>query len=125
MSMARILVVDDSPTVLNMIADMLVEVGHEVLTATNGEDAVRSAIQEQPNLVLLDVILPKINGYQVCRQLKSTPETGHIPVVLVTRKAKDSDRHWGMEQGADDYITKPFDANDLLSVVGRFVPQTG
>jgi len=125
MTTARILVVDDSPMVLSMIADMLAEGGHEVLTAMNGEDAVRSAIQEQPNLVLLDVILPKINGYQVCRQIKSTPETEHIPVVMVTRKAKDSDRYWGMEQGADGYITKPFDANELLSVVGRFVPQTG
>ena len=102
--------------------DMLVKGGYDVVKATDGQEALRLAIEEQPDLVLLDLILPKLNGYQVCRQIKSTPETAHVPVVMITSKAKNSDRQWGLEQGADDYVVKPFEAEDLLEVVGRFVP---
>lgn len=123
MSVPRILVVDDSPTILQLITGMLVDGGYAVLTAADGEEALRLAIEERPALILLDVILPKFNGYQVCRQLKSLPETAHIPVVMITRKAKESDRRWGMEQGADGYITKPFDLHDLLKIVDSFVLQ--
>jgi twitching motility two-component system response regulator PilH len=122
--MAYILVVDDSPTVQQVIAGMLTEGGHEVLTAMDGEEAVQLTVEMHPDLVLLDVILPKLNGYQVCRQIKSMPETADIPVAMLTRKAKESDRQWGMEQGADEYITKPFDANDLLAAIERLIPQT-
>jgi twitching motility two-component system response regulator PilH len=111
--MASILVVEDSPTVLYTTSQMLTDGGHNVLKARDG--------QEKPSLVLLDVILPKLNGYQVCRQLKSTPETAHIPVVMITSKSKERDRHWGMEQGADDYITKPLDGRALLKVVEGLV----
>jgi twitching motility two-component system response regulator PilH len=125
MSMSRILVVDDSPTVLYVVKQMLAEGGYEALAATDGEDALRLASQARPSLILLDLILPKVNGYEVCRQLKSAPETAHIPVVMVTSKTRDADREWGIEQGADDYVTKPFDAQNLLEVIGRFVPQAG
>ncbi len=121
--MSRILVVEDSPTVLYTVSRMLTEGGHQVLTATDGEEAMSLAVQERPNLVLLDVILPKLNGYQVCRRMKSTPATAQIPVIMITSKTKDSDRRWGLEQGADDYVTKPFDARELLAVVDRFVTQ--
>jgi twitching motility two-component system response regulator PilH len=120
--MSRILVVEDSPTVSYIMVDALSKVGYEVLGAADGEEAVRLAIQECPDLILLDVILPKLNGYQVCRRVKSTPETAHIPVVMITSKAKSTDRHWGMEQGADDYIVKPFDTQDLLAIISRFIP---
>lgn len=119
--MSRILVVEDSPTVLYTVSRMLTEGGHQVLTATDGEAAMSLAIREHPNLVLLDVILPKLNGYQVCRRMKSTPATAQIPVIMITSKTKDNDRRWGLEQGADDYVTKPFDARELLAVVDRFV----
>lgn len=119
--MPRILVIDDSPTILYMVTNMIAQGGHETITATNGEQALKMAINQQPDLVLLDVILPRLNGYEVCRQLKSTPQTADIPVVMITSKTKDKDRKWGMEQGADDYITKPFDADDLLDVIKRFV----
>jgi twitching motility two-component system response regulator PilH len=69
------------------------------------------------------VILPKRNGFQVCRQLKSSPATAHIPVVMITSKAKESDRHWGLEQGADGYVTKPFTSDALLDIISQFVPQ--
>jgi twitching motility two-component system response regulator PilH len=120
----RVLVVDDSPTVLYKTSLMLIEGGYEVVKATDGQQALELARQEQPSLVLLDVILPKLNGYQVCRKLKSMPETAHIPVVMVTSKTKDSDRHWGIEQGADSYITKPFEADDLLDVIDALLLQT-
>jgi twitching motility two-component system response regulator PilH len=123
--MSRILVVEDSPTVLYMVSRMLAEGGYQVMTAKDGEEAMSLAIKELPNLVLLDVILPKLNGYQVCRRMKSTPATAQIPVIMITSKTKDTDRRWGFEQGADDYVTKPFDARKLLDVVNRFVPKVG
>lgn len=123
--MSHILIVEDSPTLLYMISHMLTEGGYQVLTAEDGEEAMQLAIQKQPGLVLLDVILPKLNGYQVCRRIKATQETAHIPVIMITSKTRDTDRRWGLEQGADDYVTKPFNAQQLLDVVGRFAPQKG
>jgi twitching motility two-component system response regulator PilH len=123
-SMSRILVVEDSPTVLYTVSRMLTEGGHQVLTATDGEQAMSIVIQEHPNLVLLDVILPKLNGYQVCRRMKAAPATAQIPVIMITSKTKDNDRRWGLEQGADDYVTKPLDARQLLAVIDRFVPRS-
>ncbi len=123
-SMSRILVVEDSPTVLYMVSRMLTEGGHQVLTAKDGEEAMSLVAQEHPSLVLLDVILPKLNGYQVCRRMKSTPATAQIPVIMITSKNRDNDRRWGLEQGADDYVTKPLDARQLLAVVDRFVPRS-
>ena len=120
--MSSILVVEDSPTILYTTSRMLADGGHNVLKARDGQEALRVATEQKPNLVLLDVILPKLNGFQVCRQLKSTPETAHIPIVMITSKSKERDRYWGMEQGADDYITKPFSAEALLKVVECLVP---
>jgi DNA-binding response OmpR family regulator len=120
-TMSRILVVEDSPTILYLMADALVQGGYEVLKATDGTEALRIATEEKPSLVLLDVILPKLNGYQVCRRLKAAPETAGIPVVMITSKSKRTDRHWGLEQGADDYVVKPFETRELLNVIARFV----
>ena len=115
----RILVVEDSPTVAYTLAAALVAGGYEVSKAADGVEALRFAAERQPNLILLDVILPKLNGYQVCRRLKAAPETAQIPVIMLTSKAKEGDRQWGIEQGADAYITKPFNALDLISAVER------
>lgn len=123
--MSRILVVEDSPTALYVVADMLIKAGHQVLKATDGEEALRLAAQEQPELILLDVILPKLNGYQVCRQLKAMPQTQQIPVVMITSKSKSSDRSWGIEQGADGYIVKPVNEEALREVIGHFIPPEG
>jgi twitching motility two-component system response regulator PilH len=120
--MSSILIVEDSPTVLHIVKERLEKVGYEVLEATDGEQALQIASAEKPGLILLDVILPKINGYQVCRKLKAQPYTNAIPVIMLTSKAKDTDRLWGLEQGADAYITKPIDADELLSVIGQFLP---
>jgi twitching motility two-component system response regulator PilH len=119
--MSTILIIEDSPTLLNIASKILEEAGHTVITAMDGEQAVQRAIDAQPDLVLLDVILPGYNGFQVCRVLKSKPETSSIPVVMLTSKDNDRDREWGMAQGAEDYIVKPFKPETLLEVVARFV----
>jgi twitching motility two-component system response regulator PilH len=120
--MDRILIVEDSPTVLHQVKQELVAVGYEVVEATNGEEALHIASDQRPGLVLLDVILPKINGYQVCRKLKAQPGMENIPVIMLTSKSKDSDRHWGMEQGADAYLTKPVETQELLALLAEFLP---
>jgi twitching motility two-component system response regulator PilH len=122
-SMASILIVDDSPTVVHATSRTLAAAGYEILSASDGEEGLRLALEHHPGLVLLDVILPKINGYEVCRRLKAAPETAHLPVIMLTSKTKERDRYWGLEQGADDYITKPFTTEKLLEVARRFVPE--
>jgi twitching motility two-component system response regulator PilH len=122
-TMLRILIVEDSLTILQMASEVLAEAGYQVVQAMNGEDAIEIAASQQPDLILLDLILPKMNGYEVCRQIKSSDQTSHIPVIMITSKTKDSDRYWGMEQGADDYITKPFDVQALVEIIHRYGPQ--
>ena len=116
-----ILVVDDSPTELRLMATTLVQNGYKVETAIDGEEALNKAAGLLPDLVLLDIILPKKNGYQVCRQLKTQPETSHLRVVLVSSKNQDSDRYWGLRQGADTYLTKPFSDSELLKVIHQYI----
>jgi twitching motility two-component system response regulator PilH len=120
MAQATVLVVDDSPTDLKLMLAALQTKGYRTVTAIDGEEALDKAGREHPRLILLDVVLPKKNGFQVCRQLKTSPETKDIKVVLVTSKTQDSDRFWGLKQGADAYLTKPFDDQELLAMVARF-----
>lgn len=112
-----ILCVDDSPTVLHSLTATLTDGGYQVVTAADGEEALLKAVESAPDLVLLDVILPKRNGFQVCRLLKNSPATRDIKVFLVTSKTQDADRYWGIRQGADAYLTKPFTDDDLLRAV--------
>lgn len=121
MTRARILIVDDSPTDISLISAPLLASGFEVITARDGDEAMEKAVAERPNVILLDVVLPKQNGFQVCRELKRNAASGHIPVILVTGKNQPSDRFWGMRQGADEYVTKPFQADALVSSIQRFI----
>jgi twitching motility two-component system response regulator PilH len=114
-----ILIVEDSPTEQRLMQKMLEDRGYRVLLASDGVEAVALAQREKPALVLLDVILPGANGFQICRQLKSAPETRGIRIVLVTSKNQDADKFWGMKQGADEYLTKPFVAEELIASVKR------
>ena len=107
--MARILIVDDSPTEMSKMAKMLEKSGHEVLQATNGADGVALARQEKPDAVLMDIVMPGLNGFQATRQLMKDPETSAIPVIVVTTKDQETDKVWAKRQGAVDYITKPVD----------------
>ncbi|MBM3810370.1 MAG: response regulator [Acidimicrobiia bacterium] len=114
-----ILVVDDSPSELRLMQLALEGKGYQILTAADGEQALQQAELHHPDLIVLDVVLPKKNGYQVCRQIKSGDSTKNIKVIMVTSKNQDSDRFWGLKQGADEYIIKPVQPQDLLASVER------
>jgi twitching motility two-component system response regulator PilH len=120
--MARILVVDDSPTETYRFREILERNGHSVLEATNGADGVAMARSEMPDLVLMDVVMPGLNGFQATRQLTKGVDTAHIPVVIVTTKDQETDRVWGKRQGARDYLTKPVEESFLLQTIAALVP---
>jgi twitching motility two-component system response regulator PilH len=115
----HVLVVDDSPTDRQLVTTLLRKEGYAVTTAVDGEDALEKIAAEPPPLIVLDIILPKMNGYQVLRQLKAAPETRNIKVILVSSKNQESDKYWGLKQGADDYIAKPYPDEALLTAVAR------
>ena len=119
--MARILIVDDSPSQLLGIQRIVEKLGHETLTAEDGAAGVEVAKAELPDLILMDVVMPNLNGFQATRQLSREGSTRDIPVVLVTTKDQDTDRMWGMRQGARAYLTKPFAEADLTDVIGRLL----
>jgi twitching motility two-component system response regulator PilH len=114
-----ILVVDDSPTDLKLMTAPLLSKGYRVITAADGEEALDVAAREHPALIVLDIILPKKNGFQVCRQLKTTPETQDIKIVMLSSKSQDTDRYWGLKQGADEYMSKPFENDQLTALVAQ------
>lgn len=117
MSGKRILVVEDSPTERLITVSVCEKAGYKVITACDGEEAMQMTLDHRPDLILLDVILPKKNGFQVCRQIKSTPEVKETKIIMVTSKSQDSDRFWGIKQGADGYLTKPFQDGELLDLI--------
>ncbi len=120
MAKKRVLVVDDSPTDRQVAIMALQKQGYEVTTAVDGEDALEKIAAERPPLVVLDIVLPKMNGYQVLRELKTAPETRDIKVILLSSKNQEADRFWGLKQGADDYIAKPCPDETLLAAVARY-----
>ena len=115
--MARILIVEDSPTQAMSLTRLLKKHGHDVLTAKDGAEGVEVAKAELPDLVLMDVVMPKINGFQATRQITKDPSTRHIPVIIVTTKDQETDKVWGKRQGARDYLTKPVDEATLLKTL--------
>src|SRR5258708_1089655 len=113
----RVLIADDSPLVLRMIEKMLAAAGYSVLTARDGLEAIEKAMAEGVDLVILDVMMPRMNGYQACRLLKTEPSTKSVPVVILTSKDQAGDRFWGLETGADYYITKDSEPQRILELV--------
>jgi len=117
--MARILVVDDSPTEVHQLAEILRRHGHDVISAETGRQGVQLAESEQPDLILMDVVMPEINGFQATRQISRSEHTRHIPVIIVSSKDQDADRVWGERQGARGYLTKPVRESDLMACASR------
>ncbi len=119
--MARILIVDDSPSQLMSIRRIVEKLGHDALTAEDGAAGVEAAKREIPDLILMDVVMPNLNGFQATRSITRDPSTRHIPVILVTTKDQDTDRVWGMRQGAKAYITKPFNDSDRSDIIAQYL----
>lgn len=115
MPIKTVLIVDDSATERHLLSQLLIGAGYEVSTAENGEDGVARARQIKPDVILMDVVMPGINGYQATRALARDEATKHIPVIICTTKAQETDRIWGLRQGAHDYVTKPVDGPALLA----------
>ena len=119
--MAKILVVDDSPTQLTNLVKMVENQGHEAITASNGLEGIEQARAQKPDLILMDVVMPELNGFQATRKLTQDPETKHIPVIMVSTKDQETDRIWGMRQGAKGYLVKPPDPAELLNLIGELL----
>lgn len=115
--MAKILIADDERDIRDLVAFTLRFAGHEVVATINGEEALQVAQAELPDLILLDVRMPRLSGYDVCRQLKEIPSTSNIPVVFLSAKGQESEVNFGFQSGAIEYIIKPFSPDDLLSRV--------
>lgn len=115
--MAHILIVDDSPTERHVLQGMLERNGFRVSLAASGEEGVAQAKAIKPDLILMDVVMPGLNGFQATRELSRTPDTASIPVIIVTTKDQETDRIWGMRQGARDYLTKPVQESQLIATI--------
>ncbi|NJK40504.1 MAG: response regulator [Acaryochloridaceae cyanobacterium SU_2_1] len=119
--MQTVLVVDDSITQRQLISNALEEIGLTVLIATDGIEALEQIESTQPDIVILDIVMPRMNGYEVCRTIKSNPRTQNVPVVICSSKSEEFDRYWGMKQGADAYLAKPVQPRDLLILVKQLL----
>ena len=118
------MIVDDSNALREIIANMLRDSGMEVISAEDGVQALEKIEQvTQLDLVVLDIVMPNMNGYELCRQIKKNPKTQNIPVVMCSSKSEDFDRIWGIRQGADAYISKPFRPEELLSTIKQLLPR--
>ena len=115
--MAQVLIVDDSPTEAHVLKGMLEKNGFEVETAENGTEGIERAKALKPDLILMDVVMPGLNGFQATRQLTKDPETSEIPVIIVTTKDQETDRVWGLRQGAKDFLSKPISEKTLLEKI--------
>ena len=117
MAIQKVLIVDDSPTERYFLTDILVKNGFSVSTAENGEDALVKIKADKPQLILMDVVMPGQNGFQITRAISRDPETQDIPVIICTSKNQETDRIWGLRQGARDYLVKPIDPQELLAKI--------
>lgn len=119
--MSTVLIVDDSVTLRQVVADLLKKSGLDVIEASDGIEAKEKIQSNRPDLVITDVVMPRMNGYEFCRWLKNHPTARQIPVVMCTSKSEEFDRYWGMKQGADAYISKPFRPAELVETVKQLL----
>ena len=120
MTIQKILVVDDSKTELHHLSDVLGKRGYSVRTAENGEEALRRLAEEKPDLILMDVVMPGQNGFQLTRSITRDPKFADVPVIMCTSKNQETDKVWGMRQGARDYIVKPVNGDELIAKIKAF-----
>jgi twitching motility two-component system response regulator PilH len=113
----KVLIVDDSKTELMFLSDVLSKNGFEVRTAEGGEEALKRLSEGKPDLILMDVVMPGQNGFQLTRSINRTPDYAHIPIIMCTSKSLETDRVWGLRQGAKDYVTKPVNPAELLEKI--------
>jgi twitching motility two-component system response regulator PilH len=123
--MSTILIVEDSIVQREMMTDLLKASGLEVTHASDGAEALEAIHKAPPDLVVLDIVMPRMNGYELCRRLKSDPKTQNVPVVICSSKGEEFDRYWGMKQGADAYIAKPFQPIELVEIVKQLLRGQG
>lgn len=121
MTNKKILLVDDADTILMMERMLLTKGGYQLITAKDGEEAVAKAVAERPDLILMDVVMPRMNGFEACRQLRSQEETKKIPIVMVTTRGEEENVETGYQSGCDDYITKPFNGLEVLAKVRSYL----
>ena len=121
--MVKVLVVDDSAMVLEMVSAHLKQNGIEVLEAHDGSEAVEQLKTVTPDLVVTDVVMPKMNGYELCRWIKNNASTKNVPVIMCTTKSEEFDKYWGMKQGADAYLTKPYHPPELIKTIKQLLSQ--
>jgi len=124
MSKGRVLVVDDEIYIVHILDFSLGMEGYEVITALDGEQALERLKSDRPDLIVLDIMMPKLDGYEVCKAIKSNPATKHIPVILLSAKGRNVDQKTGYDVGADDYITKPFTPRKLVERINQLLGQT-
>ena len=120
--MSRVLIIDDSPTDRKKMAGVVENLGLESFDAENGADGVKKAREQQPDLILMDIIMPDINGFQATRELSKDAATKDIPIIVVTTKDQETDRVWGMRQGASEFLVKPVDEKALANAIRNFIP---
>ena len=120
MSSKKILIVDDSPTERQFLSELLSKNGFEVTTADDGEDGVAKSQSVSPDLIVMDVVMPGLNGFQATKQISTHDSTKHIPIIMCTTKDQETDKVWAVRQGAKDYVTKPVDESELLSKIRQY-----
>ena len=120
MPVQKILLVDDSKTELHYMTDLLLKRGYSVRTAENGEEALKRLAEDKPDLILMDVVMPGQNGFQLTRTITRDPRYAGLPVIMCTSKNQETDRVWGMRQGAKDYVVKPVQADELIAKIKQF-----
>ncbi|NEQ65566.1 MAG: response regulator [Symploca sp. SIO1B1] len=119
--MSKVLLVEDDPSLLNLMESYLEDGGHTVIATTDAKKVMEQAVKHKPDIIITDIVMPGMSGFELCRSLKKDPLTGSIPVMMCSSKNQEIDRLWGMKQGADAYLTKPFSREKLLRTVNLVV----
>lgn len=117
--MSTVLIIDDSPTELHLFQNMLEKNGFDTLVADSGEEGLKQAITSRPDVILMDVVMPGMNGFQATRKLSKDPKTSSIPVIIITTKDQETDKIWGMRQGAVEYLVKPVTEKQLVEMINQ------